>query len=244
MRLGPHSFPHLPYSSSVNCNRRNSPPLVPAQCLSCNVFPLFVSSCVHSVTSSLMCLRPSPLSPRGPFLFFIFFPESRDRIQGSPVPRPNPGVASPATGSRGRQSRDRIQGSPVPRLDPGVASPATGSRGRQSCTGSRGRQSSGRIQGSPVQRPDPGVASPAAGSSSGPPVQRPAPALSHLSSGQLQPWAACPAPAPALGRLSSGQLQLQLWAACPVASSSSSSGPPVQRPAPAPGLPLGTYLFI
>ena len=136
VRLGPHSFPHLSLIVVVNRNRRNSPPLVPAQCLSCNVFPLFVSSCVHSVTSSLMCLGPSPLSPRGPF-FFCF----------SRVPRP----------ALGRLSSGQLQlwaASPAP-----APAPALGcqSSGQLQLWAASPAASSSSSSGPPVLRPAPAL---------------------------------------------------------------------------------------
>ena len=196
-----------------------------------NVCLVMFSPCLFPPVCTLS-RAPSCVSDRlpevRPFFLFCFLPGSCDRIQGSPVPRPDPGVASPATGSRGRQSRDRIQGSPVPRPDRRVACPRDLIGGSPvPATSSSPGSSSGPLSSGQLQprlqlwaaRP---AASSSPGSSSGPPVQWPA-----------------PAPAPALGRPSSGQLQL--WAARTAASSSTgtSSGPPVPRPAPAPAPALG-----
>ena len=152
VRLGPHSFPHLPCSGVIR-NRRNSPPLVPAQCLSCNVLPLFVSSCVHSVTSSLMCLGPSPLSPRGPspFFFFVFLLRVTAEIRGR--------LSSDRRGRlpsdrRGRLSRP--EGSAVQRPERSAVQ-----RPERSAVQRPERSAVQRPEGSAVQRPDPVVASPA-----------------------------------------------------------------------------------
>ena len=165
--------------------------------------------------------------------------QSRDQIQGSPVPRPDPRVASPATRSEGRQIRGppvptaRSEGRQSPRPDPGSPIPAARSEGRQirgppvPAARSEGRQSPRPDPGSPVPatrsegrqspRPAPRAASPR-GQLRGPPVP------AARSEGRQSPR-----PAP---RATSPRGQIR---GPPAPAARSSSGPPVQRPAPALG---------
>ena len=105
---------------SSNRNRRNSPPLVPAQCLSCLVMPL-VCLLLYAVCHELSHVSRtfSPVSPRSVRFFFLFS-----------------GARGQRSSSLGRQSRVQILG----RQSRGQI------LGRQSHGQILGRQSRGQLQ--------------------------------------------------------------------------------------------------